>query len=192
MAGQYLPCRHGRRVPHRGRDLCLAEYGRRLRDGELDQAGEPRRARAHAHRHARQRRTERRRPEGRPHSDDRSGLRHPPSHPRHGDRAAREPRIHHHQALSSHHRRARHRTSRRCRPIASVQSLQALFRFHTGRRQRRGRGRAAGGERQRGRGSRRDPAAIRRGRAQARRRRPAGGRGCRDLRLCRGRGGRRR
>ena len=45
-----------------------------------------------------------------------AGFATPPGHPRHGHRAARQPRVHHHQAVSSHRRRPCHRASRRCRP----------------------------------------------------------------------------
>ena len=183
MAREHLSRRHGRRLPHRGRDLRVAEHGRRLGHDELAEAGEPRGVAAGAQRHARQERAERQWPEGRPHSDDRGGLRQPPGDPRHGDRAARQSRVHHHQALSAHRRRTCHRTSRRCRRTSSLQSLQALFGPDAGRRGRRNERRAASRQRHRGRRAGRDPAAVRRRRAQAGRGQSAGRRGGREFRL---------
>ena len=126
------------------------------------------------------------RPERRPHPDDRRRLHHPPSHPRHGDRAAGQPRIHHHQepylrivaGLATE-------LPADADEAPPLQSLQALFRPDAGRRRRPGRGRAASRQRHRGRHAGRAAAAVGRGRAQAGRGRPAGRRGGGD-RHCRG------
>ena len=129
MARQHLPRRHGRRLPHRRRHLRLDEHGRRLGHGELDQAREPRSTAADARRPLAHDGQSADRPERRPHPADRCRLCHPPRHPRYGDRAPRQPRVHHHQALPAHRSWPRHRPTRRRRQASSLQSLQALFRL---------------------------------------------------------------
>ena len=54
-------------------------------------------------------------PERGSHPADLRGLRQPPSHSRHGGRASRQPRVHHHQALLAHRREPGHGPPRRCR-----------------------------------------------------------------------------
>ena len=63
-------------------------------------------------------------------------LRHPPRDPRDCGRAARLPRVHHHQALPSHRSRPRHCRRPKTRHLSPLQSLQALFRRNPGRRRR--------------------------------------------------------